>query len=83
MCGCHLPWFLITTPAGERAPLPARPPDAAQAACPQCGAGTRAEFTWCPRCGAALKPHPCAHCGQLIAPGQAFCSACGAPERRA
>ena len=55
--------------------------NAAQLTCPNCNAIVHPGFTWCPTCSMALKPQPCAYCGQLIAPNEKKCSGCGAPGK--
>ncbi|NOY98452.1 MAG: zinc ribbon domain-containing protein [Chloroflexi bacterium] len=59
-----------------------RPPRTAEMTCPTCHTPVQASFTWCPTCGAALKPQPCVYCGQILAPEDKNCSACGAPRAR-
>ncbi len=63
-----------------RALLQAAP--AAQTLCPTCRTPVQSSFAWCPTCGAALKPQPCAYCGQTLSPEDTACPACGAPRAR-
>lgn len=78
-------------PAADRAtarpaaPLPSAepaPPPRAAERCPQCDrqlpGGRAASF--CPSCGVALKPVPCAECGEVVESAWNFCIHCGAPD---
>lgn len=64
-------------PAPSAKPAPA--PKAAER-CPQCDQqlprGRTARF--CPSCGVALKPVPCAECGEVVESAWKFCIHCGA-----
>ena len=45
--------------------------------CPKCGAEEQAG-KYCAECGAALDAN-CSNCGEALAPGAGFCTACGEP----
>ena len=50
--------------------------------CGRCGQHAEATDRFCGRCGAALEALRCQGCDQLLRPGLAFCTSCGAPTAR-
>jgi predicted amidophosphoribosyltransferase len=53
-----------------------------QILCHHCGNKNPVMFNWCPACGSALRPQPCAYCGQMLDMAATICSHCGAPPSR-
>lgn len=56
----------------------AKPIDAANATCTQCGEPIGVHDKFCRRCGRVLAP-ACVFCGAAVKEGAKFCARCGAP----
>jgi len=90
MCGRNLGSLLVPAIAGvligeevvqKQRSKPIELSVAQTVTCSTCHASVSPSFTWCPLCGQALKPHPCAYCGQIIEASDRNCQQCGAPIR--